>query len=123
MVAFKIQNTPSWTSSKQYQFHEKKKRIIKKALAFFLLFCRSIYEMFRLAFLIIFPIRGRSISGEVTIVTGAGQGIGRALALELAKEGAVVICVDKRSEPNEETALMVKDRRGLAYAFTCDVTR
>lgn len=88
-----------------------------------MLFCRSIYEMFRLAFLIIFPIRGRSISGEVTIVTGAGQGIGRALALELAKEGAVVICVDKRSEPNEETALMVKDRRGLAYAFTCDVTR
>ena len=121
MVAFKIQNTPSWTSSKQYQFHEKKKNH-KKPLAF-LLFCRSIYEMFRLAFLIIFPIRGRSISGEVTIVTGAGQGIGRALALELAKEGAVVICVDKRSEPNEETALMVKDRRGLAYAFTCDVTR
>jgi len=57
------------------------------------------------------------------LVTGAGQGIGRALALELARKGAIVICVDIRTETNEETVRLVQQNRGVAFGFTCDVSQ
>lgn len=58
----------------------------------------------------------------MALVTGAGQGIGRELALELAKFGAIVICVDIRQETNEETMRLIQGMRGLAFAYTCDVS-
>ena len=41
------------------------------------------------------------IAGEVVLVTGAGHGIGKEVALQLAKLGAIVICVDKNVERNK----------------------
>ena len=74
---------------------------------FFAFFCRALFEFFRLGLLFFFPASENSISGDVALVTGAGQGIGRALALELAKKGAIVICVDIREETNQETKKLV----------------
>ena len=37
--------------------------------------------------------------------------------------GAVIICVDRNTETCEETATMIKEKRGLAYAYTVDVTQ
>jgi len=52
------------------------------------------------------------------IVTGAGQGIGRAIADRLAAEGAEVMLVGRRSEPLEQAAREL----GSGWAFSADVT-
>jgi NAD(P)-dependent dehydrogenase (short-subunit alcohol dehydrogenase family) len=46
----------------------------------------------------------KRLSGKVAVVTGAAQGIGRAIALALASEGAAVVAADRNREPLQETA-------------------
>jgi NAD(P)-dependent dehydrogenase (short-subunit alcohol dehydrogenase family) len=54
------------------------------------------------------------LEGQVCIVTGAGTGLGRETALELARLGAVVVGCGRRSEPLEETAKLAE---GLPGSF------
>lgn len=63
------------------------------------------------------------LDGKVALVTGAGSGIGRAIATAMAEAGADVACVDLRLETSAETVALVQaaGRRGLAIA--ADVTR
>ncbi len=63
------------------------------------------------------------LSGQVAIVTGAGSGLGREMALALAEAGADVVGVGRRAEPIEETGEIIraKGRRYLAASGT-DVT-
>ena len=57
-----------------------------------------------------------NLEGEVAIVTGAGTGLGKAMALTLAKAGADIIVAGRRVPPIEQTAKEARDlgRRGLA---------
>ena len=59
---------------------------------------------------------------RVTIVTGAAQGIGKAIAQGFAKESADVIIVDK-SEGANATASEIKAGGGKASALKCDATK
>ena len=62
------------------------------------------------------------LSGRLALVTGAGQGNGRALALGLARAGAWVIVTDVNAETVAETARLVEQQGGTAWADTLDVT-
>jgi NAD(P)-dependent dehydrogenase (short-subunit alcohol dehydrogenase family) len=62
------------------------------------------------------------LEGKVALVTGAGQGIGRAIAVELAQQGAAAIAVaDLRAETATETAELVRSAGAEAEAITCNL--
>src|SRR5438067_1928499 len=61
------------------------------------------------------------LQGLVTVITGAGSGIGRASALAFAREGACVVAADLRDA--DATAEQVRAAGGSAVAVQVDVTR
>lgn len=63
-----------------------------------------------------------SIHGKVALVTGAGQGIGRAIALRLASDGADVAIVDRKAESMEAVANEVRAAGRKATTFNADVS-
>jgi NAD(P)-dependent dehydrogenase (short-subunit alcohol dehydrogenase family) len=70
---------------------------------------------------------GQRLAGKTAIVTGAGTegdgvGIGRAIALVLAAEGARVCCVDLDRDRAEATAAQVIEKGGQAFASSGDVS-
>ncbi|MCC2639346.1 MAG: Short chain dehydrogenase/reductase family oxidoreductase [Moraxellaceae bacterium] len=65
---------------------------------------------------------GKKISRQASaVVTGAGSGIGRAFALELARRGGRVLCADINLATAQETAAMISASGGQAWALGCDV--
>ena len=62
------------------------------------------------------------LKDKAAIVTGAGQGIGRAIALELAGEGAKVCVADLNPETAKKTAAEIKAMGMQAIAVTADIT-
>ena len=66
--------------------------------------------------------KGR-LAGKKAVVTGAGRGIGQAIALRLAQEGAHVASVDIDRDSAEATAGLIRDGGGTAAALTVDLVR
>jgi meso-butanediol dehydrogenase / (S,S)-butanediol dehydrogenase / diacetyl reductase len=62
-----------------------------------------------------------SLDGKVAIVTGAGQGVGRGIALALAGEGARVVAAGRTASKVEATVDAIKTRGGQGLAIRCDV--
>ena len=65
---------------------------------------------------------GMSLAGKVAVVTGAGRGIGAAIAAGLAQEGAVVCCAARSEAEIAHTASAIIAAGGQAFPVVCDVT-
>jgi len=59
---------------------------------------------------------------EVCVVSGAGQGLGRAVALEMAAEGAALALIERNPETVAKVAAEIAARGGTAEAYPLDVT-
>ena len=63
-----------------------------------------------------------SLSGQTAVITGAGRGIGAAIAQKLALLGATSALLGRTRNPLEETAEAIQRSGGKAVAIECDVT-
>ena len=71
-----------------------------------------------------------SFTGKSVIVTGASRGVGKAIATELGRRGALVVCAARASAANplrlpgtvDETARLVTEAGGQGVAVQCDLT-
>lgn len=61
------------------------------------------------------------LKGKIAIVTGAGQGIGRGIALALAKHGVNVVVAGRTLSKVENTAELITQLNTFAHAVRCDV--
>ena len=63
------------------------------------------------------------LTGKVTIVTGAGSGIGRGIARALANEGMSLVICGRREEPLKETTRLVEENGGRIIAVRADISK
>ena len=62
------------------------------------------------------------LDGKVALVTGAGQGVGRGIAMAMAREGAAIAVVDRNGETAADTVVLIADLGGNALYRICDVS-
>lgn len=60
----------------------------------------------------------RDVNGDIVLITGAGHGMGKELALQYSTLGATIVCWDINEELNQETVKLIKAKGKKAYGYT-----
>lgn len=60
----------------------------------------------------------RSVEGEVVLITGAGHGIGKEMALQYSELGATIVCWDINEQLNSDTVNLIKSKGKKAFGYT-----
>ncbi|XP_006204790.1 short-chain dehydrogenase/reductase family 16C member 6-like [Vicugna pacos] len=82
---------------------------------------KFLYYFLESVFYKIIPKKKKDVAGETVLITGAGSGLGRLMAIKFASLGAILVLWDINEEGNMETYRMVKEKEGVkAFAYTCD---
>ena len=68
-------------------------------------------------------VPGGRLDGRVAVITGAGSGIGRAIALRFASQGATIRVLDVDEEAASETCRLIQSESGQSSFHHCDVTK
>ena len=68
-------------------------------------------------------VKDMKLKGKVAIITGAGRGLGRASALEMAKEGAYLVILSRTLPEIEATSRMIEKVGGNALSLKADISR
>ncbi len=63
------------------------------------------------------------LTGKISLISGGGDGIGRAMAIALADAGSPVVIFSRRIEKCEEVTQEIKKQGGRALALSCDILR
>lgn len=77
---------------------------------FWLAVVESIYTLFL--------SKERDVSGDIVLITGAGHGMGKELALQYSTLGATVVCWDINEKLNLETVKLIKSKGRKAIGYT-----
>ena len=64
-----------------------------------------------------------SLQNKKAVITGAGSGIGKAVALALAKQGAIVHIIDLNLDEANRTVTDIEESGSKAFAYGCDVSK
>ncbi|NXI00387.1 RDHE2 dehydrogenase, partial [Pachycephala philippinensis] len=81
------------------------------------------YLLESLVFLVV-PRRKKNVSGEIVLVTGAGSGIGRLLAVKFARLGATLVLWDINQEGLNYTVRLAKENgAGRVHSYICDCSK
>ncbi|NWX58977.1 DHB11 dehydrogenase, partial [Promerops cafer] len=89
-----------------------------------LLFLATLLYSYLEAFVKLFvPVRRKSLSGELVLITGAGHGVGRATALEFAKRQSRLVLWDINKHAVEETAAECQKLGATVQTFVVDCSK
>uniref|UniRef100_A0A3Q2LUC0 Short chain dehydrogenase/reductase family 16C member 5 n=1 Tax=Equus caballus TaxID=9796 RepID=A0A3Q2LUC0_HORSE len=85
---------------------------------------KSVFSVLEDMVFTLIPKPQKNVAGEIVLITGAGSGLGRLLALKFASLGSVLVLWDINKEGTEETCEMAQAAGATrVYAYTCDCSQ
>ncbi|KAL4842099.1 hypothetical protein H8958_000138 [Nasalis larvatus] len=90
----------------------------------FIFLGKSLFTLLEAMIFALLPKQQKNVAGEIVLITGAGSGLGRLLALQFAGRGSVLVLWDVNKEGNEETYKMAQEAGAArVHAYTCDCSQ